>query len=272
MPALRPANLGGVALPVEVAAAPAVAAIPFSTVGSAPLDTAELTARVMAPMPAMKSQALQIATAATLPSGDAVTALAALTAPVPQPRLIMTDKPETMTAYLPPMPQDPGAQQALEMIIKRETTAAATPPSPVARLPILPPLTGATGLRTASLGGQPATDALAGLFSGTFGAARQHEPVAAALAQHIAAARPAPGGMRRPDLVAPDLEHIAEVFLAPDVLTSSHFAVIWDHDEADFDPTAEMGRYVAVMSVGDFPEGLPHNRFVTTRPVALASN
>lgn len=265
IPALRPASLGGAA--VEVAAAPG--AIPFSTTGSAPLDPSELTTAMIAPVPAMKSQTLQLATAAALPAADAVTALAALTAPVPQPRLIMTNQPATMTAYLPATPQDPEAQRALEMIIQRETTAT-VPPSPTTRLPILPPLTSATGLRTASLGGQP-VNALAGLFSGTFGAAQQDEPVAAALAEHIAK-RPVPGAMREPDLIAPDLEHIAEVFITPAVMTSSHFAVIWDHDEADFDPTAEMGRYATVMGVGDFPTGLSHTRFVTAAPVALASN
>jgi len=271
VPALRPASLGGTVAPVTVAAAePAMGAIPFSTVGSAPLDPSELTTAMVAPVPAMKSETLRVATSAALPAGDAVTALAALTAPVPQPRLIMTDRqPETMTAYLPAMPQDQEAQRALEMIIQRETTAT-TPPSPVTRLPILPPLTAATGVRTASLGGQPVS-ALAGLFDGTFRAAQQDEPVAEALAQHIAK-RPAADDMRRPDLIAPDLEHVAEVFTAPAVLTSSHYATIWDHDEADFDPTAEMGEYTAVLGVGDFPESLSHTGFVTARPVALALN
>jgi len=273
-PALRPAALGGVAGPAEVAvaAAPAMGAIPFSSVGSAPLDPSELATTATAPVPAIKSQALQVATAATLPAGDAVTALAALTAPVPQPRLIMTEqpRPEIMTAYLPTTPQDPEAQRALEMIIQRETTAAIPPPSPTTRLPVLPPLTSATGLRTASLGGQSA-NSLAGLFSSTFSAAQQNEPIAVALAEHIAR-RPAAGDMRRPDLIAPDLEHVAEVFTTPAAMTSPHFAIIWDHDEADFDPTAEMGRYVTVMGVGDFPSGLPHTRFVAARPVALASN
>ena len=266
VPALRPASLGGVAAPVAVAAAPAPGAIPFSTTGSAPLDPSELTTAMVAPIPAVKSEALLLATSAALPAGDAVTALAALTAPVPQPRLIMSEQPApTMTAYLPPTPQDPEAQRALEMIIQRETTAAAPPPAPTTRPTILPPLTAATGLRTASLGG------LAGLFSGTFGAAQQNEPVAAALAEHIAR-QPASGAMRNPDLIAPDLEHVAEVFITPAVMTSSHFAIIWDHDEADFDPTTEMGRYVTTMGVGDFPEGLSHTRFVTTAPIALASN
>ena len=275
VPAMRPANLGGVAAPVEVAAVAPVPALPFGTVGSAPLDPSELTTANIAPVPALKSQALQVATASTLPSGDAVTALAALTAPpIPQPRLIMSEpaQPDVMTAYLAPMPQDPEAQRALQMIIERETTAATAPPSPTTRLPILPSLTSATGIRTASLGGGEAvTGALAGLFNGTFGAAQQSAPVAAALADHIAN-RPAPSTMRSPDLISPDLEHIAEVFMTPAAMTSEHFAIIWDHDEADFSPVTEMGRYVTVMGVGDFPEGLSHTRFVSAAPVALAAN
>jgi uncharacterized protein YcbK (DUF882 family) len=274
IPAMRPANLGGVAASADVAAVAPVPNLPFATTGSLPLDPSELSAGMMAPVPALKSEALQVATAAALPSGDAVTALAALTAPVPQPRLIMSEpaKPDMMTAYLAPMPQDPEAQRALQMIIDRETTAATAPPSPTSRLPILPSLTSATGVRTASLGGGEAiTGALAGLFNGTFGAARQSAPVAAALANHIAN-RPAPSTMRSPDLIAPDLEHVAEVFMAPAAMTSDHFAVIWDHDEADFSPATEMGRYVTVMSVGDFPQGLSHSNFVGAAPVAIAVN
>lgn len=272
IPAPRPAALGAITAPVDPAVQAAVA-LPFSTTGSAPLDPSELTTPRVPPVPALKSETLRIATAATLPAGDAVTALAALTAPFPQPRLIMTeDKPQTMmTAYLAPMEQDAGAQRALEMIISRETPAA-VPPLPASRLPILPPLTGATGLRTASLGAtQPVANAIGMLFSGTFGATQQNAPTAEALADHIAR-RPLPTAMRNPDMIAPDLEHVADVFTAPVPVTSSLFASIWDHDEADFDPTTEMGAYVTVMGVGDAPTGLSHTSFVAARPVALASN
>jgi uncharacterized protein YcbK (DUF882 family) len=258
------------AAPLAAAAAPV--AIPFSTTGSAPLDPSELTTVARAPMPAMKSQTLQVATSAALPAGDAVTALAALTAPVPQPRLIMSEdrQPEAMTAYLAPQAPSPDAQRALEMIIARETAAAPTG-APAPRPAILPPATIDTGLRTASLGSQSSVTPSANLFSSTFSATTQSAPVAAALAEHIAR-RPVPGAMREPDMVAPDLEHIAEIFVAPAALTSDHFATIWDHDEADFDPTAEMGRYVTVMAAGDIPDALSHTGFVTTGPVVLASN
>ncbi|GLQ11947.1 hypothetical protein GCM10007913_38790 [Devosia yakushimensis] len=271
IPMMRPADLGGAPTAVAVAdiapqpAAPG--AIPFSTRGSAPLDAAELLPETLAPMPVTKSETLRVATASALPSGDAVTALAALTAPIPQPRLIMSEPPEGVTAYLAP---NPDAQRALENIIERDTTVtAAVPPQPANRLP---PLTSATGLRTASLGADPATAALAGFFSGTFGSAEQSNsaPVAAALADHLAKAAPT-GGMRQPDLIAPDLEHVAEIFTAPSTMSSDHFAVIFNHDEADFDPATEMGKYVATMSVGDFAAVPSHSSFVIVPP-ATATN
>lgn len=268
VPAMRPAAFGGIMAPVETAANTAPAAIPFSTSGSAPLDASELTAADMAPLPAMKSEAIRVATAAALPSGDAVTALAALTAPMPQPRLIMSEReqPETMTAYIA---QDGNAQRALEMIIDNNTTAA-LPPTPAARQPILP-LSVETGLRTASLGGTPATGgAFGNLFDTTFGSAQQNETTAAALAEHIAK-RPVPGAMRNPDMIAPDLEH-AETLLAPAAMTSSQFATIWDHDRADFDPTAEMGKYVTVMSAGHVPAAMSSDSFVTAKPAVAAFN
>lgn len=274
VPAMRPASLGGAAPEMDIAEAAPIA-VPFGTSGSVPLDPAEMVTPKNIPFPLAKSETLKLATASALPAGDAVTALAALTAPVPQPRLHMTNsQPEMVTAYLPPIPQDPEAQRALELIIERETTAAATPavpPSPAKRLPVLPPLTTATGVHTASLGGSGVTGALAGLFNQTFSAAQQNEPVAAALAGHIAN-RAKPETMRRPALIAPDLEHVADVFTTPQALTSDHFAVIWDHDEADFSPATELGEAVPVLRTGDFPEGLSHSRFVQAKPLAVATN
>ncbi len=262
MPATRPANLGGItATPVVQAAGPV--AIPFSSVGSAPLGPDEMVTPVLAPVPAIKSAALQAATSAALPSGDAVTALAALTAPTPQPRLIMSAPAETETvaAYLPPSPQ------------LRPGNADPASAAPALRLPGVPGfngVTGAVGLRSAALPAQPANRGLSTLFDSTFSATRQNETVAAALAAHIAR-RPADDPMRRPDLIAPDFEHVADIFTTPVAMTSEHFATIWDHDEADFDPTAEMGRYVPVMGVGDFPTGLPHAKFAAIQPVALSA-
>ncbi|MGV8853191.1 MAG: DUF882 domain-containing protein [Devosia sp.] len=271
IPAMRPAALGSAS-----GSADATPALPFGTTGSAPLDPAErVNVAAIAPLPAHKSPALQLATAAMLPSGDAVTAIAALAAPVPQPRLIMSEpaQPDMLTAYLAPMPQDPQAQRALEMIINRDAAPTVTAAIPASRLPtVMPTLPGVTGLRTASLGGGNAvTGALADLFRGTFAAPRQDAPVAQALADHIAR-RPTVETMRHPELIVPDLDHVAEVFITPTAMSSGHFAEIWDHDEADFSPATEMGRYVTTLRAGDFPQGLSASHFVAAQPVALAIN
>ena len=170
IPMMRPASLGA---SVQMASVEQPPVLPFSTQGSAPLDDAELTTANTAPIPAMKSQALQVATAAALPAGNAPKPpsrrLPLSARPVPQPRLHMTNPPAeaVVAAYAPPMPQQPEPQRALEMIIDRNvapaTASAALPPI---NLPpkTLPPLTAATGLRTASLGGgEPAVGALLGL-------------------------------------------------------------------------------------------------------------
>ena len=281
MPLMRPASLGGPTLATAAAqqANPAPQQLPFSTVGSAPLSEAELAEPEFIPFPVIKSAALQQATAAAVPSGDAVTALAAVAAPFPQPRLIMSEPAaqQAVTAYLPPMPQDATAQRKIEALIERETTAAvpaSAMPAPVptsnplSRLPILPSTQGAaTGLHASlgvpSSGAAPADP----LFAGTFGAAAlsSDDAVANALAEHVARAAT---GMRKPDLVAPDLDHIADIFLAPAALTSSHFAVIYDHDEADLDPTPDMGRYVPVLTAGGSPRDLPHLAFGSVPPIA----
>jgi uncharacterized protein YcbK (DUF882 family) len=266
IPMMRPASLGAPAAIAEVDQPP----LPFSTTGSAPLSDDEMLTANAAPIPAMKSQALLLATSAALPEGNpetAVTALAALTAPIPQPRLQMTNPSDDMlTAYAPTLTQDPGAQRALQMIIERSTTASVQPKAPIA---LLPPVPGtANGLATASLGGQPAVNALRSLFGTPHGATKQQQD-ASALPRY---GRPDVNAMRNVELIAPDLEHVAEVFLTPVVMTSDHFAVIYDHDEADFDPTTEMGRYVAVMSVGTVPAELSATRFELTKPLTVAFN
>lgn len=279
MPIMRPASLGAASAdPIQVAAIPEEPALPFSTVGSAPLTEDELAGPrlVAVAMPVTRPDNLRAAADTTLPSGDAVTALAALTAPaMPSPRLIMTDPPsDTLTAYLPSAPAEPGAQRALEAIIQQaapQTTQAA--PAGL-RLPIMPnTVNAATGLRTASLGTQPQSGAYTGLFDATFASDANpgDETLAAALANHVAG-KTTSTGMRRPDFVAPDLDHVGEIFMTPAALSSDHFAVIFDHDEADFDPTPDMGRYVFVKGVDDTLPSLGHDRFSPVSPLALASN
>src|SRR5690606_4280552 len=188
--------------------------------------------------------------------------------PVPRPRVLMTDEPapETLTAYLPSNPATPSAQQSLQDIISRAVTpgpvvnAALAAPQP-ARLPNLRSQTVPDRIETASIAPAGKTD-LSSLFDQTFAAASgaQTDALANALKGHVKP-RPASAEMRKPDLVAPDLEHVADIFTAPASLHSEQFAVIFDHDEADFDPTPEMGRFVTVMGVGHSGQTLSSNRF-----------
>lgn len=280
LPAPRPSSLFAAATAAPVAtpaAAPVEVAstspnyLPFSTVGSAPLAPEELTAAVVAPMPRMKSETLRVATASALPAGDAVSALAALTEPpVPRPRVLMTDQPssETLTAYLPTVPATPSAQQSLQDIIARTVMPgpvvnAALAPSQPSRLPMLAGEELPDRIETASIGPAARGD-LSSLFDQTFAAATQAQTdtLALALQGHVAP-RAADAGMRNPDLVAPDLEHVADIFMTPVSLQSEQFAVIFDHDEADFDPTPEMGRFVTVMGVGHVAQTLSPNGFST---------
>lgn len=268
MPAMRPADLGGPTIAAAeaqqvaaVAAVPSAPVIPFSTSGSAPLTPEELgqtTQVASVALPVMMPADLR----GSMASGEsAVTAIAAATAvAMPTPRVIMSNPPsETLSAYLPTNAPDPEAQRALEMIISTSTTASVTPAPSLPRLDPRPVIASA-GLTTAALAPQTAAPA-SDLFNQTFGATESAaaQPLAAALAQHVAK-RDAEPAMRQRDLVAPDLDHVADIFTAPVPLNSTHFAVIFDHDEADFDPATEMGKHVLVKGVGDMAPTLG-NRF-----------
>lgn len=259
MPVMRPADLGGSDTQV---ASLTDATLPFSTTGSAPLTDGEL------PTATQVAVAMPVTMPSDLRENAAVTALAALTEPtMPTPRLIMSDPPsDILTAYAAATPAaEPGAQRALEMIIEGSTTGAVAP-AQANRLPALPPLRPA--VQTASLGGN-----LGDLFGGTFATsdADAPSPLAEALAQHVAN-RVDPNAMRRPDLVAPDLEHVADIFTDPAAVSSDRYAVIFDRDEADFDPVPEMGRHVLVKGIGDSEPVPVHTRFTRAAPLVLASN
>jgi uncharacterized protein YcbK (DUF882 family) len=259
MPTARPGDLGS-SPDVAMAAAPLPVepVLPFGTAGSAPLTPEEMGQVQLASLalPVSMPDDLRSQRSTGLPGGDAVTAIAALSPPtMPTPRVIMTEpSAEMLTAYAPANAPE-GQPSAIEAIITGSANAGL-------RLPGLPtPLSAATGLRAASLGGQSA-DPMSGLFDQTFGAthAAGADTLAAALAQHVAGQGQS-DAMRRPELVAPDLDHVADIFTAPAAMNSNHFAVFFDHDEADFDPTPEMGRSVLVKSVGNGGPGLMHTNF-----------
>jgi uncharacterized protein YcbK (DUF882 family) len=154
-----------------------------------------------APIPALKSQRLTVATLYQPPAYDGATALAALDDAVPQARVLMTPSDTLVTAYA----QDPEAERALRMIIERETTASLS-----AAAAVVPPASAL--VQTASLGTVGGADALKGMFDLTFNALQgtvAPEPVAIALAD-FAETKAANYSIaaRATDLVAPELDHV----------------------------------------------------------------
>lgn len=249
VPAPRPAELLAAAAPSPAPAAvdAGPAFIPFSTVGSAPLASAELTPDRVAPMPVMKSETIRVATAAALPSSDAVTAIAALAQPpMPMPPLESMRPATELTAYAPTRRPIEETTPGLAPAVVASLAPAVTGAVPSGRRPVLASLGAPMPTELTPL---PAVEPqMASLFAGTFSAAEkaQQTTLAAALSGHVNS-RP----MRKPDLVAPDFEHVGDIFATPVSLQSQQFAVISDLDLADFDPTPEMGRYVIVMGAGD---------------------
>ena len=249
-----------------VAPTPAVRAMGGSTLVAGMTDAAG------APIPAAKSARMMLATRSALPGegGEtALTALAAIDAPEPQPRILMTPKSgaELVTAYVPETAPDAGAQLALQMLIERETTAS-VPATPKAR--VLDP----DNIQTASLGGGD-LDALKGMFDMTFNAltnAAAPAPVAAALTEMAESRQPnrsiAP---RAVDLVAPELDHVNETLVHPVLMSSTHFAV-FSEAEGYLDKGTELGPLSVRM---DFLAGVgtpaQYDRFVSSAPLLVAA-
>lgn len=236
--------------PTALAAGEAAPAdIPFGS-PSEPLDVAALDPD--APTPMLKSQALMVATtspqqtpvAVGSPGFDGETALVALAnlgAPVPKARVLMTQPPDEgdsmVTAYVPTMTPEPGAQRALEMIIERETTSAL----PATRPADLPPK---PAVQSASLG-SPSGNALQGLFDTTFNAfqeATSPSPVATALLARTAPAPDVSFAASATDFVAPDLEHVVDILGEPAPVSSRHFAELYEA-EGYLSKSTELGAF-----------------------------
>jgi uncharacterized protein YcbK (DUF882 family) len=256
VPAMRPADLSGQTVtaavtsppPPEVQVAAATPALPFSTIGSAPLTEDELRG------PITVAVALPTALPPDLRRGNAenaVTALAALAPPaMPTPRVHMSEQaPNLLTAYAPAMAQS-------DVAATNEPQLASAPVAlPTALPPLGRPVVASTGaVQTAAL--DTTIPAYGGLFDKPFSqTAVPDSLLAKALEDHVAglvSANPR-------DFVAPDLEHVAEILTVPKALTSNHFAVIYEHDEASLDGTPHMGN--RSLSLHKSGEGLPSNRF-----------
>lgn len=251
VPAARPADMTADSVQTASIEPSQPANIPFSTVGSAPLEETA-TASMDAPVPAVRSAALLASMqAATAPGESAVMAIAALDPPVPAVRPT-----ELASAYAPAAPE-PGAQEALQAIIARQGAV----PTSLVPTP-----------RTASLGRAPAAAAtgnLASLMDATWGAVEQAEPdngMAAALAAKAAQMPMRTLSARAIELAPPDLEHVGDTMVAPVLLSSTHFADIGEAGEGDFDPKTQLGAYARQVGFVTGPDAIAADRFTTSAP------
>jgi len=196
---------------------------------------------------------------------------------LPKPRTLLTSPIDgavnpLLTAYAPTLVPEPNAQRAVQMLIEQRTRKMSPSERALAELPELEPATfeiASDNIRTASVGSNDTINALGNLFESTWTAVStagvstaqpQLEPALLNVAQ------------RKFDLIAPDLEHITEIFVDPQPMSGTRYAVIFEHDQADFDPATELGRHGRKLTFGADPSrGLDANRFKTQTPLLVAS-
>ena len=284
IPATRPASLYGDATvmlasaddPAQRVVTTFEVAAPIPIARPAELEVADVTPagdyaeweKLGAPVPAVKSRRIQLATRSPLGGEDGQTALAALDSidPMPKARVLMTPKGEDMvTAYVPTNP-DPGAELALKMIIERETTANV-------QLPLKPRemFDAADEIQTASLG---KSDGVSGLFDQTFEALNGNlasEPMQTALADLVLSRQPnASIDARDIALVAPEVDHVNETLVQPVMMTDGFWAVL-SEAEGYLDKGTQLGPLTGRIDFIPDNAAIPeYDRFVTGTPQLVA--
>lgn len=281
IPAIRPRQLGGGAtIMLASAEEPAQRVVPTfevaapvpvfrsktgGTLAVAALPSGDYSAfeAVGAPVPLTKSARIQLATRSPLGSETGQTAVAALAAidqPLPKPRVLMTPKGDEMvTAYVATSP-DPGAEQALKMIIERETAV-------VPALPTKEQLLGSDNIQTASLGGAETLPALKGMFDMTFNALTGNEasqPMQDALASLALSRQPNQSiELREMDLVAPEIDHVNDTLVQP-VMMSTAFWAEMTEAEGYLEKGTELGPLTGRVAFLPDNAAIPaYDRFVT---------
>lgn len=281
IPALRPRTLsGGATIMLASAEEPAqrlvstfdvVAPVPVFRKGEDSINVAALPPgidtrafeAVGAPVPATKSARIQLATRSPLggESGQtAVAALAAIDQPLPKPRVLMSPKADEMvTAYVATSP-DPGAEQALKMIIERETAA-------VPGLPTKEQLLASDSIQTASLGGSETFSTLKGMFDMTFNSLTGNEasePMQQALADLALSRQPNQSiELRQMDLVAPEIDHVNDTLVQPVMMTTAFWAEMTEA-EGYLEKGTELGPLTGRVAFLPDNAAIPaYDRFVT---------
>jgi len=237
-------------------------AIPFAS-GSDPL----VAASVPAPLPR---------TARPRPDGALATEdpiqVASITpaTPLPAPRILMTPRQSDaaaalITAYAPSIPAEPDAQRALQILIdRRMAEAAASAGRSSGGTP--PPQLNTAGPRFVTAGMLPPKPPLGGGDpSATQGTPQASAPSGTSPATLRFEAR-------QVELVAPDLEHVADIFVDPSAMSSERYAIMFDHDQTDFSPATELGAYVTRIGFSTATnDGLAVGRFTKSPHLLVAS-
>jgi len=166
-------------------------------------------------------------------------------------------RPTLLSAYAPVSEPEPNAQRALQMLIERRNSSrdniAATPapiqkpdpahPSPEPK----PALRGPIAIASIGGGATISLEQASGLFDATWNAVinargnKQIDPIITGAISPAADTALLPVEMRPVQLIAPDLEHVAVAMVAPTRLFGPHFAVMFEPDQADFNPATELG-------------------------------
>jgi uncharacterized protein YcbK (DUF882 family) len=241
-----------------------------------PLRTADgSVAAGPAPFPAQKSSRLLLATRAALPAANeetALTALAALEVPLPQPRVLITDtgSADLVTAYAPEAAAGRGPQYDLRRIIEGGGSALpAIAGAPDPRMVLDP-----DNIQTASLG-SPTPEAGTDIFDRTSSALRgatTPAPMATALAELAASRQPDDSiSAREVALVAPEIDHVNETLVHPVLISSQHFAVMTEA-EGYLDKSTELGPLTGRLAFGrGSQQPAAYDHFVSSRPLLVAA-
>ena len=221
-------------------------------------------------VPFSKTPALMLATRDSLPLGSE-TALGAiddsLAGDAPRPRVLMTPREDSvLTAYAPESIPDPGAQEALRLIIERGTTASALLPKKPLDVP---------EVHTASLGGTNGLTAVKNIFDLTWTAVTEAgtgSRIANTLTSSIVDPSPVVGLKQRDvELIAPEIDHVNETLATPLPMTDAHYADMYE-PEGYLDNSAELGPLAN--QVGLEPDTMApprYDRFIRRGPTLVAS-
>jgi hypothetical protein len=177
----------------------------------------------------------------------------------------MTPKADDMiTAYVATSP-DPGAEQALKMIIERENAVAQDLPNH--ELPTKAQLLDNGNLQTASLGGPQTFSTLKGMFDMTFNSLTDNaasEPMQQALADLALSRQPNQSIELRPmDLVAPEIDHVNDTLVQPVPMSTAFWAEMTEA-EGYLEKGTELGPLTGRVAFLPDNAAIPaYDRFVT---------